>query len=171
VTYWLKFIKDNSQILVNLMTADYLGIIPAITAMPEKLDWINDGLKEVVNAVKFGGGGDWLKQIAVNTETTAKILEKAKFAQGGYEGLASRATMVVAGERRPEWVSIRPLSEARAIPAGPRGGPSITIVNNISVRLDPMSDRDAMRRRFMPELLAALEANYMKSQLRQQLGA
>jgi hypothetical protein len=122
-----------------------------------------------------------LESIAKNTagtyemsSVTANILKGAKFAASGYEGIARGATTFVAGEHVPEMVSIRPLTEARAIPlaaGGAGGGREISVVNHISVTLDPMSDRQIMRQRFIPEFLAAMEANFMKSLIRQQLGA
>jgi len=208
VTYWLKFIKDNSQILVNYMTADWAGLKTALCSLPGKLDLVNDFLRGisdkigaiVVVSVPAAGGGETAPATppgggeagegGEETPTTppagggegggatvpgtppgggaggggGKTKTPEIGFQKGFEGLIKKPVKVTMGEV-PEYAYIQPLNKQ------PQAGREIRITNYISVTLDPMSDRRMMRQRFIPEFLAAMDANFMKSLFKQQLGA
>jgi hypothetical protein len=96
ITYWLKMIKDNSQILVNYISADYLGMVHELV----------DGKNRMIDQ------NDWhstlLGWIETNTGKTAEILGKVTFAQHGVDMTVTRPTMFMAGERGAERVTVAP---------------------------------------------------------------
>jgi len=191
VTYWLKMIKDNSQIIVNYMADTIVvathNIEKTTWAIADKLDIEIDLLKALVSKagvtvnVTVGSSGGTAKttptpgtktiptpgkttpepKTTVPTKTTPT---KEIGFQTGFEGIIRRPVTVTMGEI-PEYAFIQPLNKLKG------SGKDITVINNISVKLDPMSDRQMMRQRFIPEFLAAMEANFMKSLVRQQIGA
>jgi hypothetical protein len=145
VTYWLKMIKDNSQIIVNLMTGNFLDLVTRSTA---KMESLNDD--------KFGAlldqqyqQTDFQRQIAESSRGTWDILSKAKFAASGIDAVVNSPTFFVAGERGPERVIVQPGGSQ-----APAGGASTVIENHFHISaLDGASVLEVTKNKIAPMLL------------------
>jgi len=69
------------------------------------------------------------------------------------------------GEAGPEWVSVQPLSGGRSPSSS-----NVTVNNYINLNGTIITDRDYTRKRLIPEMLSALEANFEKTKMKQILG-
>jgi len=91
-----------------------------------------------------GGGGKWAE---------------------GFEGIVTEPIRPLIGEAGPEWVSVQPLSGGRSPSSS-----NVTVNNYINLNGTIITDRDYTRKRLIPEMLSALEANFEKTKMKQILG-
>jgi hypothetical protein len=105
VTFWLKLIKDNSQIVVNYLSADYLNLTKGIF---EKLEAINDEALSYQNRLleDISGFAAEIREAAYGVWDVLKGTKKAQF---GFEGVVTRPTLFMAGEAGPERVIVEPI--------------------------------------------------------------
>lgn len=139
VTFWLKLIKDNSQIIVNYLSADYLALT---RGMFEKLEAINDQALSYQNRLledisEYSAG---IKEAAYGVWEVLKGTKKAQF---GFEGIVTRPTLFMAGEAGPERVIVKPINQSLE-------GHKINIVLN--VHAGDMSIENVMRQKIIPML-------------------
>jgi len=91
-----------------------------------------------------GGGGKWAE---------------------GFEGIVTQPIRPLIGEAGPEWVSVQPLSGGRSPSSS-----NVTVNNYVNLNGTIITDRDYTRKRMIPEMLSALEANFEKTKMKQILG-
>jgi len=138
---------------------------------------IKDSLKGGIGGgtinVDFATTNSFLKQIRGNTalirEWTKRTFETLKGKSGGwatgFEGIVTQPIRPLIGEAGPEYVSVQPLSGGK-LPVSS----NVTVNNYINLNGTVITDRDYTRKRLIPEMLSALEANFEKTKMKQILG-
>ena len=138
ITFWLKLIKDNSQIIVNYLSADYLALIKGIF---EKLEAINDQALSYQNRLledisNYTAG---IKEAAYGVWDALKGIKKAQF---GFDGIVSRPTLFMAGEAGPERVIVQPVS----------GGNTVSQSFVFNIYSSESNITEAIKKKILPEL-------------------
>jgi len=83
----------------------------------------------------------------------------------GFEGIVTQPIRPLIGEAGPEYVSVQPLSGGK-----PPASSNVTVNNYVNLNGTIITDRDYTRKRLIPEMLSALEANFEKTKMKQILG-
>jgi hypothetical protein len=149
VTFWLKLIKDNSQIVVNYLSADYLALTKG---MFEKLEAINDEALSFQNRL-LEDISSYASGIKEATYGIWDVLRGTKKAQYGFEGIVTRPTLFMAGEAGPERIIIQPMGQMSQ-------GNKINIVLNIQA--GGMSIESSFRNKIIPLLQEFFDRSIIK---------
>jgi len=143
------------------------------TLLAQIKDSLKGGLGGMAVDIDFTATNNFLKQIRGNTalirEWTKRTFETLKGkSEGwatGFEGIVTQPIRPLIGEAGPEWVSVQPLSGGRSPSSS-----NVTVNNYVNLNGTIITDRDYTRKRMIPEMLSALEANFEKTKMKQILG-
>ena len=130
--------------------------------------------REYLNTIKnkTTTGIGLLEAIKTNTKDTVKALKSTPGAQHGYTSTQTELVELHGTPQNPEHV-LRNDDFSRIINAGP-AMPSTTyevkMANNVTLAGTIITDREHTRKDLIPQILAALRANYGKKELKELLG-
>lgn len=150
VTFWLKLSKDLQQEMHDWM---FINAQEKLNYFAEKLEDIKqtilDGCRSPLNAIceKL----DWIGNTVEDISGFAANLKNLTKAAVGYEGVVSKPTLFLAGERGPEYVSIMPrLAGAGGASAG---GQAVYVTNEFRISaIDGVSVLRVIKNQVIPEL-------------------
>lgn len=179
-TYWLKLIKDNTQILVNYISADFRGMLQELVDGKNRIIEQNDGLKTSTDLTRdailsplLGQALGWLSDISGACWDVSSKIGHLKGASLGAILTSPQLIMTHGTETDPEYVirkSQLPMTEPRL--QGSAASRPVTV--NLAVHIDGqmITDGEYARQRLLPEMLAAINSNVggLKSRLQQALG-
>lgn len=150
VTFWLKLSKDLQQEMHDWM---FINAQEKLNYFAEKLEDIKqtilDGCRSPLNAIceKL----DWIGNTVEDISGFAANLKNLTKAAVGYEGVVSKPTLFLAGERGPEYVSIAPKSAGAG--GASAGGQAVYVTNEFHISaIDGVSVLRVIKNQIIPEL-------------------
>ena len=171
ITYWLKLMWEVQTNTMNWFKSAGSGFGGAsyefITA--HMGDWLG-GIKISVDDTRTAVCG-YINTTNVTLREIRERLKKMASAQKGLRLDEPGLVMTHGTPREPEWI----IPESRllrmaAATAGGGGARQINVVNSVSLEGTMITDREYMRSRLMPELIAALTSTEFRGKVQRALG-
>ena len=171
-----RLIKDHTWAI----NQNLLNLHNALMAQLDAIKLTGWSIYELMKAVPSGGGQaaggkspteNLLHSIVINTNAMVKLLRKKKGAASGAVFTESDMAFVHGSTASPEYVLPEPLLlKALSAAAAGGGGGSLDQQNNFNFNVQSGREQDYIRRVVIPEVINALDANFMKARFQTALG-